>query len=138
MNNRRIKIIGLVFVAIVLYYGLQYASTAVHYNCQIIKDDCPPPINHSAELIYRVMVQPPWLDQFEINPMTFFFKDGQFSFWEGKVDGKAVVIRIREDDSPVMQWIFEEGLPRGIPIHPASGDHIKQWIEDHPEYELSE
>ena len=136
MNNRRIKIIGLVFVAIVLYYGLQYASTAVHYNCQIIKDDCPPPIYHSAELIYRVMVQPPWLDQFEIDPMTFFFKDGQFSFWEGEIDGKAVVIRIKKDDSPVMQWI-EKGLPLGIPIHPASGDHIKKWIEDHPEYELN-
>jgi len=83
------------------------------------------------------MVQPSWLNQFEIDPMTFFFKDGQFSFWEGEVDGKAVVILVREDDSPVMQWI-EKGLPLGTPIHPAGGEHIKQWLGGHLEYELSE
>jgi hypothetical protein len=135
--NRKIKVIGLVFIVIVGYYGLQYGSSAVHYNCAIIKDDCVPPINAASELIYRVMVEPPWLDQFEIEPMTYFFKDGQFSFWEGEIDGKTVVIRVREDDSPVMRWIFEEELPRGVGIHPATGEHIKQWLADHPEYELS-
>jgi len=76
--NRKIKIIGLVFIAIVLYYGLQYASTAVHYNCDILKDDCPPPIYWPNEFIYRTMVQPPWLNQFEISPMMYFFEDGWF------------------------------------------------------------
>lgn len=136
--NSIIKIIGLVFGIIVLYYGFQYASSAIHYNCHIIKDDCVPPINLTSKLVYRVMVQPPWLDQFKIDPMMYFFKDGQFSFWEGEVNGKAVVIRVREDGSPVMQWIFEEELPRGIAIHPADGEHVKQWLEAHPEYELSE
>lgn len=136
--NRKIKIAGLISIVIVGYYVLQYGSSAVHYNCAIIKDDCVPPINGASELVYRVMVQPPWLDQFEIEPMTYFFKDGQFSFWEGEVHGKAVVIRVREDGSPVMQWIFEEGLPRGIAIHPADSKHVKQWLEAHPEYELSE
>ncbi len=135
--NKKVKIVGLVFAAVALYYGLQYASSAVHYNCAIIKDDCPPPIYGASELIYRVMVRPSWLDQFEIDPMTFFFKDGQFSFWEGEVNGKAVVIRVREDGSPLMQWIFEEGLPGGISIHPAGGRHVKQWLEAHPEYKLS-
>lgn len=134
--NRRVKIVGLIFGAIVLYYGLQYASSAVHYNCYILKDDCVPPINLASELIYRVMVQPPWLDQFEIETMTHLFKDGRFSFWEGEVDGKTVVIRVSEDGSPVMQWIFEEGLPGGIEINPADGEHIQQWLEAHPEYEL--
>lgn len=136
--NKRVKIIGLVFGIIILYYGLQYASTAVHYNCYVLKDDCVPPINAASELIYRVMVQPPWLDQFEIEPMTYFFTDGQFSFWEGEVEGKTVVIRVGKDDSPVMRWIFEERLPRGVTIRPADGKHIKQWLEDHPEYALSE
>lgn len=137
MNNK-VKITGLIFSIIILYYALQYGASAVHYNCDIIKDDCPPPIYWPAELIYKAIVQPPWLDQFEIEPMTYFFKDGQFNFWEGEVNEKTVVIRVQKDDSPVMQWIFEEELPGGIPIHPASGEHIKQWLEDHPEYELSE
>lgn len=136
--NRKIKIIGVVLTIIVCYYGLQYGSSAVHYNCAILKDDCVPPINGASELIFRVMVQPPWLDQFEIKPTLYSFKDGQFSFWEGEVDGKSVVIRVREDGSLVIQWIFEEGLPRGIAIHPADSKHIKQWLEAHPEYELSE
>jgi hypothetical protein len=54
-----------------------------------------------------------------------------------KVDGKIAVIRVRDDDSPVMRWIFEEGLPRGIAIRPANGKHIKQWLVGHPEYEFS-
>lgn len=136
--NQKIKIIALVFVAIIVYYGFQYASSAIHYNCYIIKDDCPPPIYGTAELIYRVMVQPPWLDRFEIDPTTYSFKDGQFSFWEGEINGKAVVIRVGKDGSPVLQWIFEEGLPGKIAIHPADGEHIKQWLETHPEYELRE
>ncbi len=84
------------------------------------------------------MVQPPWLDKFEINLTTYSFKDGQFSFWEGEVNGKAVVIRVREDGSPVMQWIFEEGLPGGIAIRPADGERVKQWLAAHPEHKLSE
>jgi hypothetical protein len=135
--NKRIKIIGLAIVVIILYYALQYASSAVHYNCWVIKDDCPPPINLSAEFVYRLMVQPPWLDHFEIDPMTFPFSDGQFSFWKGEVNRATVVIRVREDESPVMRWI-EEGLPLGIPIYPASGEDVKQWLAEHPDYELSE
>lgn len=133
--DRKVKITGLVFAIIVLYYDLQYASSAVHYNCHIIKDDCVPPINLTSELIYRIMVHPSWLNQFDIEPMTYFFKDGEFSFWEADVNGKAVIIRIQKDESPVMQWI-EQGLPPGTPIRPANGEHIQQWLKDHPEYEL--
>jgi hypothetical protein len=135
--NRRIKILGIILLAIVLYYGLQYISTAIHYNCRIIKDDCVPPINGPSEVIYRVMIRPFWLDQFEIKPTTYFFKDGKFNFWEGEVDGKVVVIRVREDDSAVMQWV-EQGLPLKIGIRPARGENIGKWLTDHPEYELSE
>ncbi len=134
--NKRKKTIGLIFGVIIFYYVLQYASSAVHYNCAIIKDDCVPPINGASELIYRAIVQPPWLDQFEIKPTTYPFKDGKFSFWEGEVDGKTVVIRVPEDGSPVLQWIFEEGLPGGVQIRHAHGDHVIKWFETHPEYKL--
>lgn len=134
--NRKIKLIGIFIIAAICYYGLQYASTAVHYNCYILKDDCVPPINLASEFVYRVMVQPPWLNKFEISPMTYSFEDGRFNFWEGEVNGKTVVIRVREGDSPVMQWIKE--LPLGVPIYPADGEHIKQWLESHPEYKLSQ
>lgn len=136
--NKRVKNIALAVGIIVLYYALQYASSAIHYNCYILKDDCPPPINGASELIYRTLVQPRWLDQFDVKPKTYSFKDGQFSFWEGEVDGKVVVIRVPEDGSPVLQWIFEEGLPGKIPISPADDDQVKQWLIAHPEYELSE
>ena len=135
--NRKIKITGLVFIAIVIYYAFQYGASAVHYNCAILKDDCPPPIYGAAELIYRTIVQPLWLDRFEIKPTTYLFKDGQFSFWEGEVNGKTTVIRVREDGSPVLRWIFEEGLPGGIEIRPATGEHVARWLADNPEYELS-
>lgn len=135
--NKRIKIIGLILVIIILYYSLQYASTAVHYNCEIIKDDCVPPIYLTSEIIYRTMVQPRWLDKFEIDPMMFFFKDGRFSFWEGQVIDKTVVIRVREDESPVMRWI-DEGLPLGVAIHPADGLQIKHWFKNHPEFDFNE
>jgi hypothetical protein len=135
--NRKVKIIGLVCVIIVLYYGLQYAASAIHHNCAILKDDCVPPINLAGELIYRVIVQPSWLDQFENDLTMFIFKDGRFSFWEGEVNGNIVVLRVREDESPVMLWIEKE-LPLGIPIRPASGERIQQWIDSNPEYKLSE
>ena len=134
--NKKIKIIGLAFIVIVIYYCFQYGSSAVHYNCAIIKDDCPPPIYGASELIYRMMVRPPWLDQFEVKPTTYFFKDGQFGFWEAEVGEKSVVIRVPEDGSPVLQWIFEEELPRKVEIKPATGEHIQQWLLEHPEYKL--
>lgn len=134
--NKKIKILVLIIGIIILYYGLQYISTAIYFNNNILKDDGPPPIKLPGELIYRVIVQPPWLDQFKIDPMTFYFKDGQFNFWEGKIEGKTVVIRVREGDSPVMYWIGS-GLPLGIPIQPANGEHIKEWLQNHLEYELS-
>lgn len=125
----------LALAIIPVYYGLQYAATAVHYNCNILKDDCVPPIYWPNEFIYRILVQPPWLDKFEYTPIVFSFSDGRFSLWEGEVGGKPVVIRVSENSSPVIQWIFKEGLPGGIDIHPASGDHIQEWIKTHPEYE---
>ena len=64
---------------------------------------------------------------------VYSFEDGNFSFWEGEVDGNIVVIRVREDDKASMRWV-EKGLPRGITIHPASIDHIRQWQDGHPEY----
>jgi hypothetical protein len=134
--SRKLKVIGLILGIIILFYALQLASTAVHVNCTVLKDDCVPPIFWTAEVTYRIL-HPSWLNQFEIEPVTFSFKDGQFGFWEGEVDGKAVVIRVQKDDSPVMQWIGS-GLPLGIPIHLASGEHIQQWLKSHPEFQFSE
>jgi hypothetical protein len=132
--NTRLKTVSLAVLVLVVYYALQYGSSAVHYNCAILKDDCPPPIYGTAEIIYRIMVLPPWLDKFEIVPMTYAFQDGTFTFWAGEVKGKSVVLRIREDESPTMEWIRD--YP-GIPMYPATGEHVKQWLTEHPEYELS-
>lgn len=133
--NKKKKIALLIFGAVCLYYAVQYVTTAIHYNCQIIKDDCVPPINLSSQLIYRTLFQPPWLEQFKIEPTTYLFEDGEFSFWEGTVNEKVVVLRISKDKSPVMTWIAAE-LPVPVEIRPASGAHIQQWLKDHPTQKL--
>ena len=133
--NKKIKNIGLVIIIVILYYCIQYASTAVHYNCDIIKDDCTPPIYWVSKMIYRVMVQPPWLDDFEIAPTVYSFVDGRFIFWEGELNRKTIVMRLREDESPVMRWV-EQKLSVPVNIRPASGDNIGRWFLNNPEYKL--
>lgn len=133
--NRNIKIALLVLIVVLSYYGLQYAATAIHYNCYIIKDDCVPPINAVSESIYRVMVQPWWLDQFNVEPMTYFFDDGEFGFWEGTVRGVSTVIRVPKDGSAVMQWVAED-LPVPATIRPANAAQIKKWLANNPEQRL--
>lgn len=48
-------------LAIASFYGLQYIATAIHFGCQDPREDCPPPIYGAGEIVYRVLVQPPWL-----------------------------------------------------------------------------
>jgi hypothetical protein len=55
---------GIVVLGIVCFYALQYVSTAIHVACLNPAEDCPPPINIAGEIVYRVLVQPPWLDNF--------------------------------------------------------------------------
>ncbi|MEN9342128.1 MAG: hypothetical protein RIQ54_384 [Candidatus Parcubacteria bacterium] len=132
----KIKKITLVIVGtMALYYSAQYATTAINYNCQIIKDDCVPPIYRPSQFVYRILFQPPWLDQFKINPTTYLFEDGEFGFWEGTANGKNIVIRVPKEKSPVQAWIAE-GLPLAVEIRPASGAHAQQWLKDHPEQTL--
>lgn len=62
MHVRKIqKIAGTALLVLVCFYILQYVATAIHFGCQDPKEDCPPPIYGAGELIYRVLVQPPWL-----------------------------------------------------------------------------
>lgn len=133
------KVIKKIFYAIIVFgvlYVLQYVSTAVYYNCTVLKDDCPPPIFAPSAFIYRVVVHPFWLDAFTIHPTEFSFAGGTYTFWEGIVEGNPVVIRVPKNGSPVMQWI-DMGLPLGVPLRPAQGDTLLKWIASHPEISLT-
>lgn len=70
-------------------------------------------------------------------PKLYSFSDGRFSFWEGGNGDEVVVIRVWEGESPSARWV-EKGLPLGMTIHPASEEHIRQWLESHKELELKE
>lgn len=48
--------------ALVCFYTLQYIVTAIHFGCRDEAEDCPPPIYGAGEIVYRILVQPPWLD----------------------------------------------------------------------------
>lgn len=56
--------IGIIVLAILCFYALQYISTAIHSACVDPNEDCPPPIHLAGEIVYRILVQPPWLDTF--------------------------------------------------------------------------
>ncbi len=55
------KIAGITLAALMCFYALQYVSTKIHYACIVPEEDCPPPIFLAGELVYRLIVQPPWL-----------------------------------------------------------------------------
>lgn len=130
-----IKKIGGVVVVLVVYYALQYGASAVHYNCHVIKDDCVPPINGVSELIYRTIVKPYWLEQFESSPTTYTIGGEQYRFWQGSTqnNGKPVILRAKANESAVLSWIAA-GLPLGTPITPASGDQVLDWMREHNEF----
>jgi hypothetical protein len=133
--HRYKKSIAVSVFAVGVFFLLQLISTAVYYNCTVLKDDCPPPIFGPNAFLYRTIFHPFWLDEFALQPIEFSFADGVYTFWEGTVDGDAVVIRVPKNGSPVMQWI-EMGLQLGTPIRQAQGNTILQWIAEHPEISL--
>jgi hypothetical protein len=57
----RTKIAGIILGLIVGFYVLQYVGTKVHYGCADPREDCPPPIYLAGEVLYRLLVEPPWL-----------------------------------------------------------------------------
>lgn len=66
----------------------------------------------------------------------YSFQDGRFSFWEGRISDKIVVIRVREDVRPADRWI-EKQLPPGIALYPAKEENIQNWLAGHQEYKIS-
>lgn len=61
ISNRFIKITGVTIIAIICFYTLQYVSSAIHSGYQDSKEDCLPSIYGAGEIVYRLLVRPPWL-----------------------------------------------------------------------------
>jgi hypothetical protein len=60
MKHRPMKTVGVILLALVCFYGLQYVATEIHFACQVPEEDCPPPFYWAGEFIYRIMT-PAWL-----------------------------------------------------------------------------